>query len=92
MAGAFDEFIAEEVKGYKGICVPVKAGILRRAIIRWAPLGKLLPDPDDEAVIASWGRQFGFHTYLLNAQDDDGKEKIIACADRIRRMEHPESY
>ena len=47
---------------------------------------------DDEAVIASWGREYGFHTYLLNAQDDDWKEKIIAHADRIRRMEHPESY
>ena len=46
---------------------------------------------DDEAVIASWGREYGFHTYLLNAQDDDWKEKIMACADRIRRMEHPES-
>ncbi len=46
---------------------------------------------DDEAVIASWGREYGFHTYLLNAQDDDWKEKIIAHADRIRRMEHPES-
>ena len=46
---------------------------------------------DDESVIASWGRAYGFHTYLLNAQDDDWKEKIMACADRIRRMEHPES-
>lgn len=32
-----------------------------------------------------------FHTYLLNAQDDDWKEKIIACADHIRRVEHPEN-
>ena len=47
---------------------------------------------DDESIIASWGREYGFHTYLLNAQDDDWKEKIIAHADRIRRMEHPESY
>ena len=46
---------------------------------------------DDETVIASWGREYGFHTYLLNAQDDDWKEKIMAHADRIRRMEHPES-
>ena len=46
---------------------------------------------DDEAVIASWGREYGFHTYLLNAQDDDGKEKIIAYAERIRPMEHPET-
>ena len=47
---------------------------------------------DDESVIASWGRQYGFHTYLLNAQDDDWKEKILAHADRIRRMEHPEMF
>ena len=46
---------------------------------------------DDEAVIASWGREYGFHTYLLNAQDDDWKEKIIDCAERIRHMEHPEN-
>jgi hypothetical protein len=45
---------------------------------------------DDEAVIASWGKEYGFHTYLLEAQDDDWKEKIIAYADRIRKMEHPE--
>jgi hypothetical protein len=45
---------------------------------------------DDEAVIASWGKEYGFHTYLLDAQDDDWKEKIIAYADRIRKMEHPE--
>ena len=42
---------------------------------------------DDEAVIASWGREYGFHTYLLNAQDDDWKEKIIARASEIKRME-----
>ena len=46
---------------------------------------------DDESMIASWGREYGFHTYLLNAQDDDWKEKIIACADHIRRVEHPEN-
>ena len=45
---------------------------------------------DDEAVIASWGREYGFHTYLLNAQDDDWKEKIIAYAERIRHVEHPD--
>ncbi len=45
---------------------------------------------DDESVIASWGRTYGFKTYLLSAQDDDWKEKILAYADRSRRMEHPE--
>lgn len=39
---------------------------------------------DDEAIIASWGREFGFQTYLLDAEDDQWKEKIIARADEIR--------
>ena len=39
---------------------------------------------DDEAIIASWGREFGFQTYLLDAEDAQWKEKIIARADEIR--------
>ena len=61
MAGtgtAFDEFIAEEVKKYKGLYVPVKAGILRRALIRWAPLGKLHPNPDDEFCMPKVGPNY----------------------------------
>ena len=41
---------------------------------------------DDEAIIASWGREFGFETYLLDAEDADWKEKIIARADEIRQF------
>ena len=41
---------------------------------------------DDEAIIASWGREFGFETYLLDAEDADWKEKIIARADEIRQL------
>ena len=39
---------------------------------------------DDEQVICSWGREYGFDTYQLDAQDDDWKDKIIARAARIR--------
>ena len=42
---------------------------------------------DDEMVICSSGRQYGFHTYHLDAEDDDWKEKIIARANEIKRME-----
>ena len=61
MAGtgtAFDEFIAEEVKKYKGIYVPVKAGILRRAIIRKARLSRLHPNPDDEFCMPKVGPNY----------------------------------
>ena len=41
---------------------------------------------DDEAVICSLGAQYGFRTYQLEAQDDDWKEKIIARAEEIRKL------
>ena len=42
---------------------------------------------DDEEVICSLGRQYGFSTYQLDAQDDKWKEKIIARAEQIKRLE-----
>ena len=41
---------------------------------------------DDESVVCSWGREYGYSAYQLNAQDDDWKEKIIECADHVRRL------
>jgi hypothetical protein len=43
---------------------------------------------DDEEVICSSAGQYGFRAYQLNADDDNWKEKIIAQADRIRKLEH----
>ena len=42
---------------------------------------------DDEAVICSLGPEYGFHTYQLDAQDDDWKEKVIARAEQIKKMQ-----
>lgn len=41
---------------------------------------------DDETIVCSLGRQYGYNAYQLNAQDDEWGEKIIARADEIRRM------
>ena len=41
---------------------------------------------DDEAVICSAGREYGFHTYQLDAEDDAWKEKVIARADEIKKV------
>ncbi len=43
---------------------------------------------DDEEVICSSAGQYGFRAYQLNADDDQWKEKIIAEAERIRKIEH----
>ena len=40
---------------------------------------------DDEAVICSYGREFGFDTYQLDADDDDWKEKVIAKTEEVKR-------
>ena len=40
---------------------------------------------DDEAVICSYGREFGFDAYQLDAQDDEWKEKVIAKAEEVKR-------
>ena len=45
---------------------------------------------DDEAVICSWGREYGFHTYQLDAQDDDWVDKIIARADEVKQIKDRE--
>lgn len=45
---------------------------------------------DDEAIVCSLGRQYGYNVYQLDAQDDNWKEKIIARAEEIKRIEHPE--
>ncbi len=39
---------------------------------------------DDESIICTLGRQYGFNTYQLDAQDDDWAEKIIQRAGEIR--------
>ena len=39
---------------------------------------------DDESIVCSMGRQYGYNTYQLNAQDDSWKEKIIERAEEIR--------
>ncbi|MBO4450678.1 MAG: HAD family hydrolase [Clostridiales bacterium] len=40
---------------------------------------------DDESVICSYGREFGFDAYQLDAQDDEWKEKVIAKAEEVKR-------
>ncbi len=46
---------------------------------------------DDEAIVCTLGRQYGYNVYQLNAQDDEWMEKIIERAEQIRRVEHPET-
>ena len=40
---------------------------------------------DDETVICSYGREFGFDAYQLDGPDDEWKEKVIARAAEVKR-------
>ncbi len=42
---------------------------------------------DDEAVVVSMGRQYGYNVLEVNAPDDAWKEKIITRAEEIRKRE-----
>ena len=40
---------------------------------------------DDESVICSYGKEYGFDAYQLDAEDDEWKEKVIARADEVKK-------
>lgn len=44
---------------------------------------------DDEEVVATYGKAYGFKVFQLNAQDDDWEQKIIERVLEIRKRENP---
>lgn len=54
----FQEFLAREVKKYKGIYVPVKAGLMKRACCRKISCKKLHPNPNDEFCLPQIGPNY----------------------------------
>lgn len=44
----FQEYLAEEIKKYGGVMIPVKAGLMERLLVREVAIEKLHPNPDDE--------------------------------------------
>ena len=55
----FDKFLEEEVKKIQGIYVPVRAGLLRRMLIRKARCTQLHPNPEDEFCFPNIGPNEG---------------------------------
>lgn len=45
---------------------------------------------DDEAIVATYGRAYGFNVYQLEAQDDDWEDKIMERVHQIKKRERPE--
>lgn len=43
---------------------------------------------DDEAIVVTCGKEYGFNVYQLEVQDDDWKEKIIKRVYEIKKREN----
>lgn len=55
----FDKFLANELKKYQGILVPVKASMSERMLVKKIDPAKLHPNPDDEFCDPSIGPNYG---------------------------------
>ena len=55
----FEDFLAGEVRKYKGIAVPVKSSLLRRLLVKRLPCRKLHPNPEDEFCDPKIGPNYG---------------------------------
>lgn len=45
---------------------------------------------DDESIVATYGKEYGFNVYTLDAQDDEWEEKIMERLHKIKKRERPE--
>ena len=70
----------EEVQGNKKETLPQKMPCKYRISLHI----------DDETVICTAGKAYGFNVYQLNAHDDEWKEKILERVQQIRKIERPD--
>lgn len=81
--GGFDCYLAGEVKKVKGLAVPVKAGILRRALIRQTACKKLHPNPDDEFCMPKIGPNYGIISDYMRRFREERKHSRRYCEEPL---------
>ena len=74
----FQVFLDKEVNKVKGIYYPVKAGFLRRVLIRKALCRKLHPNPDDEFCDPGIGPNYGIISNYVK-KFSEGGTKLSKC-------------
>ena len=98
-ATEFESFLADEINKVKGIYYPVKAGLLRRALIRKAACRKLHPNPHDEFCLPEIGPDYRiisrYESDYRKVKDDPDNLKYIDGSVRepidVERI-HPDGY
>ncbi|MCR5357492.1 MAG: ParB N-terminal domain-containing protein [Lachnospiraceae bacterium] len=55
----FSEFVANDIKKYEGVRIPLKTGFLKRTFKKWTKCKNLHPNPDDEFCFPDIGPNYG---------------------------------
>lgn len=83
----FQTFLEQEVNKVKGVYYPVKAGFLRRLMIKALPCSKLHPNPEDEfcfpdigpnyEIISKYEKEYRNIMAGMDARDSGAKEPLM---------------
>lgn len=92
----FTEFIANDIKKYDGVRMPLKTSLLKRAFKRWAKCTSLHPNPDDEFCFPDIGPNYGIISdyekkMRINMERGNGVWDGIDERLMVERM-HPNGY
>ena len=92
----FTEFIADDIKKYEGVRIPLKTPFLVRAFKKWTKCSNIHPNPDDEFCFPDIGPNYGiisdYEKKMRNEMEHGGSP--WDCIDErlmVERM-HPEGY
>lgn len=92
----FTELIAEDIRKYEGVRIPLKTGFVRRTFIRWTKCTNLHPNPGDEFCFPDIGPNFEIISDYVNKmkfQQSHGESPWHGIDERlmVERM-YPEGY
>ena len=83
-SSGFQEYLAEEIKKYGGVMIPVKAGLMERLLVKEAEIKKLHPNPDDEFCMPGIGPNDRIISdCITGAAEYDGAMPVITVKDTV---------
>lgn len=87
------KFVAEEIKKYEGIMVPVKAGTSERLLVKKVPVEKLHPNPDDEFCSSEVGPNYSIYNRYVRAFQRFGSmdQSVLDEPITVQKV-HPDGY
>lgn len=90
----FEQYLQEEIEKYRGVSVPLRAGLLERALVRRVKTKKLHPNPGDEFSMPEIGPNFGIisrYGNAIRAAREHGEKKVFDEPITVEKMS-PDGY